>query len=123
MLLKPLSFLTPLLLKGERFSSSHQARCGPILLPSLTSRLDQAYISCLFWAPPASSSPTRLASLLSLIFLSYQHSQALAVVVGKWENREPNPDGTVYLINTDVHDPFTVFDTYDWRSVIENGLF
>ncbi len=46
-----------------------------------------------------------------------------AVVVRKWENREPKPDGTVYLTNADVSDPFTIFDTYDWRSVIENGIF
>jgi hypothetical protein len=46
-----------------------------------------------------------------------------AVVVRKWENREPKPDGTVYLTNGSVHDPFTIFDTYDWRSVIENGIF
>src|SRR6266568_8730489 len=46
-----------------------------------------------------------------------------AVVVRKWENREPKTGGTVYLTNADVRDPFTVFDTYDWRSVIENGIF
>src|SRR6266849_3007236 len=46
-----------------------------------------------------------------------------AVVVRKWENREPKTGGTVYLTNADVHDPFTVFDTYNWRSVIENGIF
>jgi DDE family transposase len=46
-----------------------------------------------------------------------------AVVVRKWENREPNPEGTVYLTNASVDDPFTIFDTYDWRSVIENGIF
>jgi hypothetical protein len=46
-----------------------------------------------------------------------------AVVVRKWENREPKIEGTVYLTNADVHNPFTVFDTYDWRSVIENGIF
>ena len=46
-----------------------------------------------------------------------------AVVVRKWENREPKSDGTVYLTNADVSNPFTIFDTYDWRSVIENGIF
>ena len=46
-----------------------------------------------------------------------------AVVVRKWENREPKPEGTVYLTNASVREPFEVFDTYDWRSVIENGIF
>ena len=46
-----------------------------------------------------------------------------AVVVRKWENRVPTTGGTVYLTNAEVRDPFVVFDTYDWRSVIENGLF
>ena len=46
-----------------------------------------------------------------------------AVVVRKWENRAPKDGGTVYLTNGEVSDPFTVFDTYDWRSVIENGIF
>jgi len=46
-----------------------------------------------------------------------------AVVVRKWENRLPKTGGTVYLTNGAVHDPFVVFDTYDWRSVIENGIF
>jgi len=46
-----------------------------------------------------------------------------AVVVRKWENRVPKTGGTVYLTNGEVHDPFVVFDTYDWRSVIENGIF
>jgi hypothetical protein len=46
-----------------------------------------------------------------------------AVVVRKWENRVPKTGGTVYLTNAEVHDPFVVFDTYDWRSVIENGIF
>jgi hypothetical protein len=35
----------------------------------------------------------------------------------------PATDGTVYLTNAPVSDPFAVFDTYDWRSVIENGIF
>lgn len=46
-----------------------------------------------------------------------------AVVVRRWENRVPKGGGTVYLTNGQVRDPFTVFDTYDWRSVIENGIF
>jgi hypothetical protein len=46
-----------------------------------------------------------------------------AVVVRKWENRQPKPEGTVYLTNADVSDPFVIFDAYDWRSVIENGIF
>ena len=46
-----------------------------------------------------------------------------AVVVRRWENRVPKGGGTVYLTNEQVGDPFTVFDTYDWRSVIENGIF
>lgn len=46
-----------------------------------------------------------------------------AVVVRTWENRLPKTAGTVYLTNASVSDPFTVFDAYDWRSVIENGIF
>jgi hypothetical protein len=46
-----------------------------------------------------------------------------AVVVRKWDNRVPKGGGTVYLTNGDVSDPFSIFDTYDWRSVIENGIF
>jgi hypothetical protein len=46
-----------------------------------------------------------------------------AVVVRRWENRVPKGGGTVYLTNADVGDPFAIFDTYDWRSVIENGIF
>ena len=46
-----------------------------------------------------------------------------AVVVRRWDNRVPKGRGTVYLTNEQVGDPFTVFDTYDWRSVIENGIF
>jgi hypothetical protein len=46
-----------------------------------------------------------------------------AVVVRKWENRVPQTGGTVYLTNGNVGDPFSVFDSYDWRSVIENGIF
>ena len=46
-----------------------------------------------------------------------------AVVVRRWENRVPKGGGTVYVTNGDVGNPFSVFDTYDWRSVIENGIF
>jgi len=46
-----------------------------------------------------------------------------AVVVRRWDNRVPKTGGTVSLTNAPVSDPFTVFDTYDWRSVIENGIF
>jgi hypothetical protein len=46
-----------------------------------------------------------------------------AVVVQTWENRESPDGGTVYLTNGPVTDPFVVFDDYDWRSVIENGIF
>jgi hypothetical protein len=46
-----------------------------------------------------------------------------AVVVRRWDNRVPQGGGTVYLTNGDVGDPFVIFDTYDWRSVIENGIF
>jgi hypothetical protein len=46
-----------------------------------------------------------------------------AVVVRRWDNRVPATDGTVYLTNGPGSSPFVLFDTYDWRSVIENGLF
>jgi len=46
-----------------------------------------------------------------------------AVVVRTWENREYPDGGIVYLTNGAVGDPFVVFDDYDWRSVIENGIF
>lgn len=46
-----------------------------------------------------------------------------AVVVRRWDNRVPKGEGTVYLTNAEVSDPFAIFDTYDWRSVIENGIF
>jgi hypothetical protein len=46
-----------------------------------------------------------------------------AVVVRRWDNRVPKGGGTVYVTNASVSDPFTVFDTYDERSVIENGIF
>jgi hypothetical protein len=46
-----------------------------------------------------------------------------AVVVRRWNNRAPSTEGTVYLTNGPVTDPFVVFDDYDWRSVIENGIW
>lgn len=46
-----------------------------------------------------------------------------AVVVRTWENRKYPDGGIVYLTNGSVKDPFVVFDDYDWRSVIENGIF
>ncbi len=53
----------------------------------------------------------------------YEGQPINAVVVRCWDNRVPATDGTVYLTNGPVSDPFVVFDTYDWRSVIENGIF
>lgn len=53
----------------------------------------------------------------------YQGQPINAVVVHRWDNRVPATDGTVYLTDLPVSDPFVVFDTYDWRSVIENGIF
>ena len=53
----------------------------------------------------------------------YEGQPINAVVVKRWDNRTPGTDGTVYLTNGSVKDPFVVFDTYDWRSVIENGIF
>lgn len=49
----------------------------------------------------------------------YQGKSINAVVVRRWDNRLPTGEGTVYLTNGPVSDPFVVFDTYDWRSVIE----
>ncbi len=46
-----------------------------------------------------------------------------AVVVMRWGARTYPDGGTVYLTNGPVRDPFVAFDTYDWRSVIENGIF
>jgi len=46
-----------------------------------------------------------------------------AVVVLRWGERTYPDGGTVYLTNGPVRDPFVAFDTYDWRSVIENGIF
>ena len=45
------------------------------------------------------------------------------MVVRSFDNRVPATDGTVYLTNGSVRDPFVVFDRYDCRSVIENGIF
>src|SRR2546426_2461201 len=53
----------------------------------------------------------------------YQGQPINAVVVRRWDNRVPTGDGTVYLTNGPVADPFVVFDSYDWRSVIENGIW
>ena len=53
----------------------------------------------------------------------YERQPINAIVVRRWNNRAPATDGTVYLTNGPVSDPFVVFDTYDWRSVIENGIF
>ncbi len=53
----------------------------------------------------------------------YEGQLINAVVVRRWENWTPATGGTVYLTNGPVKDPFVVFDTYDWRSVIENGIF
>lgn len=46
-----------------------------------------------------------------------------AVVVRKWNNRDLGEGGHVYLTNGSAADAFAVFDTYDGRSLIENGLF
>jgi hypothetical protein len=53
----------------------------------------------------------------------YEGQPINAVVVRRWDNRVPATEGTVYLTNGPVSDPFVVFDTYDWRSVIENGIW
>jgi len=53
----------------------------------------------------------------------YQGQPINAVAVRRWDNRVPATDGTVYLTNGSVSDPFMVFDRYDCRSVIENGIF
>jgi hypothetical protein len=54
---------------------------------------------------------------------AYEGQPINAVVVRRWDNQTPKGGGTVYLTNADVGDPFVIFDTYDWRSVIENGIF
>lgn len=46
-----------------------------------------------------------------------------AVVVRVWNNRVLGEGGHVYLTNGPVKEAFAVFDTYDGRSLIENGLF
>jgi Transposase DDE domain len=53
----------------------------------------------------------------------YEGQPINAVVVRRWNNRAPATEGRVYLTNGPVIDPFVVFDDYDWRSVIENGIF
>jgi len=53
----------------------------------------------------------------------YEGQPINAVVVRRWNNRAPAAEGRVYLTNGPVIDPFVVFDDYDWRSVIENGIF
>ncbi len=53
----------------------------------------------------------------------YEGQPINAVVVRRWNTRAPATDGTVYLTNGPVSDPFVVFDPDDWRSVIENGIF
>ncbi len=53
----------------------------------------------------------------------YEGQPINAVVVGRRDNRAPAKDGTVYLTNGPVSDAFVIFDSYDWRSVIENGIF
>src|SRR6266702_2040295 len=53
----------------------------------------------------------------------YEGQPINAVVVRRWNNRAPAAEGTVYLTNGPVSDPFVVFDSYDWRSVLENGIF
>jgi hypothetical protein len=46
-----------------------------------------------------------------------------AVVVRTWKNQEYGDKGHVLLTNGPVADPFVALDDYDWRSVIENGIF
>jgi len=45
------------------------------------------------------------------------------VVVLRWGEHTYPDGGTIYLTKGPVDDPFVAFDTYDWRSVIENGIF
>lgn len=45
------------------------------------------------------------------------------MVVRSFDNRVPTGEGTAYLTDGPVSDPFVVFDTDDWCSVIENGIF
>jgi Transposase DDE domain len=53
----------------------------------------------------------------------YQGQTLNAVVVRRWNNRLAKGEGSVYLTNGSVSDPFVTFDRYDERSVIENGIF
>jgi len=53
----------------------------------------------------------------------YEGQPINAVVVRRWDNRIPASEGTVYLTNGSLSNPCVVFDSYDWRSVIENGSF
>ncbi len=47
-----------------------------------------------------------------------------SVVVKKWDNKIPAPEKqVVFITNLDVADPFTIFDLYDDRSLMENNLF
>jgi hypothetical protein len=46
-----------------------------------------------------------------------------AVVVVTWKNHDYGDKGHVLLTNGPVTDPFVALDDYDWRSVIENGIF
>ena len=46
-----------------------------------------------------------------------------AVVVVTWKNHEHGGKGPVLLTNGPVADAFVALDDYDWRSVIENGIF
>ena len=48
-----------------------------------------------------------------------------AVVVVTWKNKDQESEDKahVLLTNGPVDDPFVAFDGYDWRSVIENGIF
>lgn len=52
-----------------------------------------------------------------------QNPRLNAVVVRVWDNRVLGESGHVYLTNGEASDAFAVFDTYDGRSLIENGLF
>src|SRR6266568_6410681 len=53
----------------------------------------------------------------------YEGQPINAVVVRRWDNRIPASEGTVYLTNCLLSNPCFVFDSYDWRSVSENGSF
>src|SRR5450755_4210540 len=49
----------------------------------------------------------------------YEGQPINAVVVRRWDNRVPKTGGTVYLTDAPVSDPFTIFDTYDWRQRLQ----